>query len=110
MRARADRAGRMERKTGASMINRTKSIIVFSLLSILGGAVLCTAAGCAHRKKNPPNIPESATLRSGGNADMVAITAELGGGMAYLYDLIDKKVVWSGELYSGQTATVNAKD
>jgi hypothetical protein len=97
-------------KTGASMMNRTKPIVVLSVLVILGGAILTSAGGCAHRRRNPPNIPESATLRSEGRADAVAVMSELGGGTAYLYDVTDKKVVWSGELYSGQTVAVSAKD
>jgi hypothetical protein len=99
-----------QQKTGASMTNRTRPIVCFTTLAVLGSALLLIDGGCAHRKKNPPNVPESATLRSEGRADSVAVTAELGGGMAYLYDVTDKKVVWSGEVYSDQSVALNAKD
>jgi hypothetical protein len=89
-------------------MNRPNPIALLTALALFGGAVLLTTIlGCADRNSA---VPISATLRAEGNGDKVSAAADPGGGTAYVYDATDNKLVWSGEVHSGQTVAVSARD
>jgi hypothetical protein len=80
--------------------------IALMTLAALSPAVFFT--GCASDRNSA--VPASAIMRSEGNGDSVSATADPGGGTVYVYDATDQKMIYSGEIHSGQVVTVSSKD
>jgi hypothetical protein len=76
------------------------------LMGIVLGAGAAMISGCADERDSA--IPPAATLRAQGDGDKVSFTTE-SHGFAYVEDMNDHKLIWSGEVHADDMIEVNAQ-
>lgn len=76
----------------------------FALSCFTGAALSLGVMGCQSDQR-PPFIPSSAQVMDSGNG-MIHYTAP-DNGMVYVYDRVQDKLVWSGNILKGQSLDVD---
>jgi hypothetical protein len=82
-------------------------IATFALLSALSAGALAIN-GCGEHERNSA-IPTTAVVRAEGNGPTVSAAVDVPG-TAYVFDATDRKLIWSGQVRTGQAVAVNTKD